>query len=189
MSERNQRIQNLLCDARSGNQAGMGRLAVVVWERLYPFVFRSTLRHDVTEDVLQETLMTMVQQVASLRENRRFWPWVYRIAASKIQNVLRQRRRSSARALLFRNRCHPTDAQASSDSLLDAKIRDETLQQVSAVVQQLSHQHRDVLRLRCYEQLPYAQIALVTRTTPSKVRARFHRAKKSLKAHLLCVAR
>jgi len=166
----------------------MGRLAIIVWERLYPFVFRTTLRHDVTEDVLQETLLTMVRHVASLRESRRFWPWIYRIAWSKIQDALR-RRRSSAKALLLGNRHHPSNAQTGSDSLLDAKIRDETLQQVSAVVEQLSHQHRDVLRLRYCEQLSYAQIALLTRTTPQKVRVRFYRAKKSLKARLLCVAK
>jgi RNA polymerase sigma-70 factor (ECF subfamily) len=167
----------------------MGRLAVVVWERLYPFVFRSTLRHDVTEDVLQETLLTIVQQVASLRESRSFWPWVYRIAWSKIQNVLRQRRRSSAKTSLLRDRHHPSHAQAGSDSLLDAKIRDETRQQVSAVVEQLSREHRDVVRLRYYDDLPYAQIASLTRTTPQKVRLRFHRAKKSLKARLRCAAK
>ena len=189
MSERNQCIQKLLCDARSGSQSGMGRLAVVVWERLYPFVFRSTLRHDVTEDILQETLLTMVRQIASLRENRRFWPWIYRIAWSKTQDALRQRRQSSAKALLLRKRYHPSRAQAGGDSLLDAKIRDETLQQVSAVVEQLSRRHRDVVRLRYYEQLPYAQIALLTRTTPNKVRVHFHRAKKSLKARLLCAAK
>ncbi len=188
MSERNQCIQKLLCDARSGSQTSMGRLAVIVWERLYPFVFRATLRHDVTEDILQETLLTMVRQVASLRESRKFWPWVYRIAWSKIQDTLR-RRRSSEKALRLGNRHHQSDAQAGGDSLLDAKIRDETLQQVSAVLEQLSHQHRDVLRLRYYEQLSYAQIALLTRTTPQKVRLRFHRAKKSLKARLLCVAK
>ena len=189
MSERSQCIQKLLCDARSGSQRSMGRLAVVVWKRLYPFVFRNTLRHDVTEDVLQETLLTMVQQVTSLRESRRFWPWVYRIAWSKIQNVVRQRRRSSAKILLLRDRYHPSRAQANSDSLLDAKIRDETRQQVSAVVEQLNDQHRDIVRLRYYDDLPYAQIASLTCTTPQKVRLRFYRAKKSLKARLRCAAK
>jgi RNA polymerase sigma-70 factor (ECF subfamily) len=167
----------------------MGHLAVIVWEQLYPFVFRSTLRHEVTEDVLQETLLTMVRQLAALRESQRFWPWIYRIAWSKIQDALRQHRRFSAKTLLLRDRHHPSRTQAGGDSLLDAKIRDETRQQVSAVVEQLSDQHRDVVRLRYYDDLPYDQIALLTRTTPQKVRLRFHRAKKSLKARLLCAAK
>ena len=189
MSKQDEYIQKLLCDARSGSRTGMGRLAVIVRKRLYPFVFRATLCHDVTEDILQETLLTMIRHVTALREGRRFWPWIYRIAWSRIQDALRQRRQFSAKALLLRDRRHPSDPQAGSDSLLDAKIRDETLQQVSAAVEQLSRQHRDVLRLRYYDELPYDQIALLTRTTPQKVRVRFHRAKKSLKARLSCVAK
>jgi len=186
MSKDNEYIQQLLSEARSGSQTSMGRLAVVVWERLYPFVFRTTLNHDLTEDILQETLLSLVRQVTSLRESRRFWPWVYRITWSKIQDNLRRRRvRSSRKAWLLQNQYHASVAQATSENLLEANIHQETLQQVSDIVEQLSRQHRDVLRLRYYEQLPYAQIALLTRTTPEKARVRFYRAKKSLKARLL----
>jgi RNA polymerase sigma-70 factor (ECF subfamily) len=146
------------------------------------------LNHDVTEDILQETLLSVVRQITSLRESRRFWPWVFRIAWHKIQDNRRRRRiQSSGKASFLRNQ--PQDAQAGSDSILEAKVHEETLQQLSDVVEQLSYQHRDVLRLRCYEQLPYAQIASLTRTTPQEARTRFHRAKKCLKARLLCVAK
>ena len=186
MNEQNEYIQQLLSEARSGSRRSMGHLATIVRERLYPFVFRTTLRHDVTEDVLQETLLTLLRQISSLRENRRFWPWVHRIAWSKIQDIVRQRkRRTSKKAFFFRNSYHTNDTQAQNDSLLDTKIRDETLQQVSAIVEQLNHQHRDVVRLRYYEQLSYSQIASLRRTTPDKVRIRFYQAKKSLKARLL----
>lgn len=186
MSSDNEYIQKLLSEARSGSQTSMGRLAVIVWERLYPFVLRTTFNHDVTEDILQETLLALVRQVSSLRESQRFWPWVYRIAWSKVQDIRRRRRRlSSTRTLRFRNQYHGSETKTEGDNLLDAKIREETLQQVSAALEQLSHRHRDVLVLRYYEQLPYAQIASLTQTTPEKVRGQFYHAKKTLKNHLL----
>ncbi len=186
MCEDNEYIQQLLSEARSGSRTSMGRLAVVVRERLYPFVLRTTLNHDLTEDILQETLLTVVRQVTSLRESIRFWPWVYRIAWSKIQDNLRRRRvRASGKAWLLQNQYQGSVAQATSENLLEAKIYQETLQQVSDVLEQISRQHRDVLRLRYYEQLPYAEIASLTRTTPQMARVRFYRAKKSLKSRLL----
>ena len=186
MSEDNEYVQQLLSEARSGSRAGMGRLAVIVWERLYPFVLRTTWNHDLTEDILQETLLSVVRQVTSLRKIRRFWPWVYRIARSKIQDNLRRRRvRASGKAWLLQNQYHTSVAQATSENLLETKIHKETLQQVSDVLEKLSRQHRDVLRLRYYEQLPYTEIASLTRTTPQMARVRFYRAKKSLKAHML----
>jgi RNA polymerase sigma-70 factor (ECF subfamily) len=184
MKKDDKHFEQLLRRARSGSRKSMGQLAVVIRERLYPFVFRTTLNHDLTEDILQETLLTVVQRVASLRESERFWPWVYRIAWSKIQNNYRRSRlRSSKKISLLRY--HEKDVQSDSDSLLDAQIHAESLRQVSEVLEQLSRQQKDVLRLRYYEQLPYTEIATLTRTTPQKARARFHRAKKYLKAHLL----
>jgi RNA polymerase sigma-70 factor (ECF subfamily) len=186
MSRDNKYIQKLLSEARSGSQTSMGRLAVIAWERLYPFVLRTTFNHDITEDILQETLLAIVQQIASLRECQRFWPWVYRIAWSKIQDTLRRRRRlSSTKTLLFQNRYYGSETKIGGDNLLDVKIREETLQQVSASLEQLSHRHRDVIHLRYYEQMPYAQIASLTQTTPEKVRGQFYQAKKTLKDHLL----
>ena len=81
-----------LAEARSGGQAAMGRLAVLVWERLYPFVFRTTLDRDATEDILQETLLTMLRRLNFLRDCQRFWAWIYRIAWSKIHDRVRDRR-------------------------------------------------------------------------------------------------
>jgi RNA polymerase sigma-70 factor (ECF subfamily) len=180
MSKDNKYIQQLLSEARSGSRASLGRLAVVVRERLYPFVLRTTLNHDLTEDVLQETLMTLVRKVDSLRDGRKFWPWVFRVAWSRTQDNLRRRRlRYFKKAELFRNQCR-----ADNNSPLEAKIHEEQLRQVSDMVEQLSRQHRDVLRLRYYEQLPYAKIASLTRTTPQEARVRSHRARKSLKARL-----
>jgi RNA polymerase sigma-70 factor (ECF subfamily) len=184
MNEDNEYIQQQLSEARSGNRRSMGRLAVIVRERLYPFLFRTTFDHDLTEDVLQETLLTMVGQVACLRDKRRFWPWVFRIAWSKLQDNLRRRRHhSSGKASFLQSQSNET--RAGGGSLLDATIHAERLQQLSEVLEQLSRQHKDILRLRYYEQLPFSEIADLTSTTPQKARARFHRAKKYLKARML----
>ena len=186
MSKDNEYIQQLLSEARSGSRASMGCLAVIIWKRMYPFVFRTTLNHDLTEDILQETLLTVIRQVTSLRERPRFWPWMYRIAWSKIQDNLRRRRvRTSGKTWLLQKQYQASVAQATSENLLEAKIHQEKLQQISDVLEQLSRKHRDVLRLRYFEQLPYAEIASLTRTTPQMARVRFYRAKKSLKARLL----
>jgi RNA polymerase sigma-70 factor (ECF subfamily) len=183
MNQDNENIQQILSEARSGNRAGMERLAVIVRERLYSFVFRTTFNHDLTEDILQETLLTMVGQVAHLRNESRFWPWVFRIAYSKLQDNLRSRlAQSSGKDSLRQNQlCKP---QAGSGGILEETIRAERLQRLSALMGRLNRQSRDILRLRYYEKLPYTEIATLTRTTPQKARAKFHRAKKYLKAQL-----
>ena len=173
----------LLAEVQAGDRDSMDRLAALVRERLYPFAFRTTLDHDVTEDVLQETLVSMLRGVDSLRNPACFWPWLYRIAWNKIQDTRRRRRLDSnvEGTLLSEPVPEPDDL-----SVLDAQVRAETLAQVSKAVDQLSREHRDVVRLRCYHQLPYSDIASMTRSTPQRVRIQFHRAKQSLKARLAC---
>ena len=186
MSDDNDTIQ-ILAEAQSGSQAGMGRLATLVWDRLYPFVLRTTLNQDAAEDILQETLLAMIRRIGSLRDRSRFWPWMYRIAWNKIQDTFRRRRlQSSAENSLLRALEQANTAHNECGNLLDAKIRAETLEQVAAEVKRLNRPHRDIVELRCYEQLPYTEIASRTQTTPQKARIRFHRAKKSLKAQLTC---
>jgi RNA polymerase sigma factor (sigma-70 family) len=174
----------LLDRARAGDRAGMGELAGVVWRRLHPFVFRITLRHDVTEDVLQETLLAMICGVESLREPERFWPWMYRIAYAKTQDAFRKRRRQASVERVLQDCCHADGEWAGADSLLDSRVYAETLERVATAVERLHGRHRDIVRLRCYEDLPYTEIA--SRTTPQRARVRFHRAKASLRTSLAC---
>lgn len=174
-----------LTEARSGDQAGMGRLAKLVWERIYPFVLRTTLDRHATEDIIQDTLLTMLRRIHSLRDTERFWPWIYRIAWNKIQDRHRDRRLQSAyTTALLRSRDTESDGHEHEDSLLDIQVREEILQQVTAAITRLNRRQRDILQLRCYDELPYAEIASRTSTTPEKARVHFHRAKKSLRAHL-----
>ena len=184
MSDHSGYIQ-FLAEARSGGQAALGRLAVLVWERLYPFVLRTTQDRDATEDILQETLLTMLRRLGSLRDGERFWPWIYRIAWSRIQDRVRNRRLASRHETTVRRQNRADRYWSGDNDPLEAQVRAETLQQVSAAITRLNQWQRDILQLRCYEDLPYAEIAARTRTSPEKVRVRFHRAKRSLQARLV----
>lgn len=186
MSDDSRYIQ-LLAEARSGDRAAMGRLAGLVWDRVYAFAYRTTLDHNATEDVVQETLLAMICRLGTLRDNRRFWPWIYRIAWSKIQNGHRDRRlRSSFEMKWLRTKSAANNGFVSDDTPLDTQVREESVQRVAAAVNQLSRDHRDILELRCYDDLGYAEIAARTRTSPARARTHFHRAKKSLKDRLAC---
>ncbi len=186
MSDHSEYIQ-FLDGARAGDQVAMGRLAMLVWERLCPFVLRTTLDRDATEDLIQETLLTMLRRLDSLRDPERFWTWIYRIAWSKIQNRLRDRRLRSfhERSKLL---AEGQEGEPWSDDVnpLETQVREETLREVSTAIAQLNREQRDVLDLRCYEDLSYREIAERVQTTPEKARVHFHRARKSLKKQLTC---
>jgi len=176
-----------LAEARSGDRAAMGRLAGLVWDRVYSFALRTTLDHNAAEDIVQETLLAMICRLGTLRDDRRFWPWIYRVAWSKIQDRHRDRRlRSCMEMELLRMAGATPERRRRDDGPLDTHIRRETAEEVSAALGRLSYRYRDILQLRCYDGLDYAEIAARTRTTPARARIHFHRAKNSLKERLAC---
>jgi RNA polymerase sigma-70 factor, ECF subfamily len=186
MTTENQCVQ-WLAEARSDSRTGMGELAILVWQRLYPFVLRVTLNHDITEDVLQETVLSLLCGLDGLRDPARFWPWMYRIAWSKIQNHVRSHRvQCAAEASFARLQLDPEGVWEDGDSPLDAQVRKEMRQQVSIAVDRLPRPYREVLHLHYYDQMPYAEIAERAKTTPARIRIRSFRAKRSLRSRLAC---
>lgn len=184
MSAENKHIL-LLVQASSGDRSRLGELADLVWQRLYPFVLRITLNHDTTEDVLQDALLAMLCGVESLRDPDRFWPWMYRIAYTKIQDTFRRSRlQASMQSTFLQDHGYANGEQDRLGNPLASKIHEETLEQVALAVEQLKNQHKDVVRLRYYEGLAYTEIASRTQTTAERARIRFHRAKASLRRRL-----
>lgn len=184
VSQDDELIQQLLDEARSGSRPAMGHLAVIVRQRLYPFVLSIILDPDASEDIVQETLLSVLLRLERLRDNNKFWPWVFRITMSRIRDHVRGRRlRVAHQAALALNRSG--GARPQDGSVLEAQIYAESLRQVCEGVEQLSCRHRDIIRLRYYEQLSYTQIAAQTSISARSARARSYRAKKQLRSCLI----
>lgn len=86
MNDNSQYIQQLLTEARSGSRESTKRLALILRKRLYAFVLRTTLSREMTEKILQETLLAVLRQVPSHQNDHAIWPWVFGIAWSRIQD-------------------------------------------------------------------------------------------------------
>jgi RNA polymerase sigma factor (sigma-70 family) len=158
-------------------------LVLAVRERLGPFVAGAVRDHHAAEDVLQDVLVILIQQVHLLRQPDCFWPWVYRVAWSKVQDHFRDRRRARRTAAAAgREFLYP---ESTTGGLLDTMVRRESVEHLTAAFSQLNPRCRVVLYLRFYEQMPYAEIASLMHSTPSRVRIQFHRAKQLLRDSLL----
>jgi RNA polymerase sigma-70 factor (ECF subfamily) len=172
-----------LCGSEVGHGESMARLAVAVQERLHPFVASVVRDHHTAEDLLQDVILIVIEQVHLLRRPDSFWPWVYRVAWSKVQSHFRDYGR--ARRMAAAVGSESDGPQATAGDLLDAIVRRETVDHLTAAFGQLNPRCRVVLYLRFYEQMPYNEIALVMHSTPGQVRVQFHRAKQLLRDSLL----
>ena len=66
--------------AQNGDKQGLEHLSELAEERLREDVGRITLNPDLTQDIVQETMLEMLKKLDKLREIDRFWKWLTNIA-------------------------------------------------------------------------------------------------------------
>jgi len=167
--------------AQKGNRQALNDLTRAVRVPLSEYVQRLTLNEDLTQDLVQETLLAMVRQFKSLRDPEAFWPWLSYIALNKV----RTHYRSDWRRQKNRRQSPPSHAfsQSVQDTVGEA-IENEVRQIIVSALHQLSPEHRAAITLRCYEQLTFEEMAAQLGYSEFKTRSLFHRARKALGRNL-----
>ncbi|MBE0537374.1 MAG: sigma-70 family RNA polymerase sigma factor [Phycisphaerae bacterium] len=173
--------RELVLQVRQGDTGARDRLATCVRGPLEAYVYRITMREDLTQDIVQESMLEMLKILGKLSDADRFWPWLCKIAMNKIRNHYRIRERRK-RAIMSR-----ADLERSLESTRDGLenlVTEEFKQIVRTTMNMLQPKHRAVLSMRCYENMSYAQIADILDSTELNVRLMFYRGKKQLQKHL-----
>jgi RNA polymerase sigma factor (sigma-70 family) len=176
----------LVKKARLDDQESLNKLAELAEGRLFAYIYRLTLNYHLTEDLLQETLLAMVKSLKELRQPERFWVWLFRTALGKAQHHFREKRqdRMVEISALERARLLERVPQDYCNDGLNNLIRRELSGSVFDSMKELTLRHRSVLALRCFEQMPYSEIAALMGCSELQARVWFFRAKYSLRRHL-----
>lgn len=176
---------DLVRQAQLGDRSSMDCLAQTARQRLYAYIYRLTLNHDLAQDLLQETLLKMVESLKDLERPERFWCWLFRTALGNVQHYYRDRAREQGIAFsaLTRQRLSEYLAQEHEDGLNRA-MRKELSTTIVDAMARLRLTYRNVLMLRCFEHLSFAEIAETMGCKELRARVLFFRAKHSLSRQL-----
>jgi RNA polymerase sigma-70 factor, ECF subfamily len=174
----------LIHEAKLGNKDSMNRLAELAGERLYAYIFRLTLDQTLTQDILQETILFMIQSINQLEHVENFWGWLFRTAMGKVQHHYRDLKRRKTVELSEDERTYIHTRVSSYNDGLAELLRKELSDAVFIAMRRLKLKYRNILILRCLENLDYAQIASVMNCSELRSRVMFFRAKTSLRRQL-----
>ena len=176
---------DLVKRAQLGCQESMNRLSQLVEGRLCAYIYRLTLNYDLTQDLLQETLLEMVKSLKNLERVDAFWFWLYRTALGKAQHYFRnQRRRRTVQMSAVSKEYLSKFTSMDYTNGLSNMIRRELSNAIFEAMAKLKFRHRNVLVLRCFEQKPYSEIAAIMDCSEMAAQVLFFRAKRSLKRQL-----
>jgi RNA polymerase sigma-70 factor (ECF subfamily) len=141
------------------------------------FRFASGLlgNRDEAEDVTQETFLAAFANLSGYDSSRAaFSTWLFTIARNRCFNLLKRSRPIAANELDSIADVAPTDPIVSQ----------ELSQQLDRALAALPVEQRSAFVLAEIEELPYAEIARIERTSLGTVKSRIHRAKERLQSLL-----
>jgi RNA polymerase sigma-70 factor, ECF subfamily len=167
--------------ARAGDRQSLNQLAELARERLRTYVYRLTLKDDLTQEIVQESLLEMCKVLGNLRDNERFWPWLYGIATNKLHRHYRtEKARKNIAALEQVRQDSVTDRQAGLENLVGQELKGI----IAGAMKKLRTRHKAVLVMRCYDDMSYAEIAESMGCSEFSTRMLFVRAKRALQKEL-----
>jgi RNA polymerase sigma-70 factor (ECF subfamily) len=172
----------IIAECRAGNTAAWDSLFDKYYGTVARFVFQLSgdFSHEDTEEICQETFLSVVRNLSSFQGRSSFQTWLLRIAANKAIDY-REKTRAAKRG---GNAVHiPIDADRADDEAPidppsgnpgpDALLQiSETSRLVRQSLDRLSEPCREIIELRYYGDLSYDEIAAELRLNPKTVSSR-----------------
>lgn len=158
----------LMLDFQRGSRESLEELFARYRQPLYAFFRRRLNSAERAEDLTQETFLSVIRAIARYEPRSRVKTYLYGIAL----NLLAAERRKKNKSISQR------DLEPFASDLPDSRLW------LSEAVGKLDSSEREILMLREYEQLSYAEIADLLRVPLNTVRSRLFRARMALKTLL-----
>jgi RNA polymerase sigma-70 factor (ECF subfamily) len=171
---------DLVIRAQRGDEQAFMSLALAIGDRLHAVSHRILRDTDLAEDATQQALLAIWRDLPQLRDPARFDAWSYRLLVRACYVEGRRNRQWAPNLRIL-----PTDELAGPDALGSVVDRD----QLERGFRRLSIEHRAVVVLHHYLDMPIESVAETLGVPVGTVRSRLLHAMRGLRAALDADAR
>jgi RNA polymerase sigma-70 factor (ECF subfamily) len=146
------------------------------------FAYRFIRDRQIAEELAQEVFLRVYEGAARYRVKSRFSTWLYRIATNVCLNEIRKPRfRAAHESLSGGSEPVPRIPSAERDCRQDELLERQAIARViKAVLNRIPEKQRTAFILNKYQELSYAEVAEVMKTSEKAVKSLIHRAKETL---------
>ncbi len=176
---------------QAGDEEAFPALVEAFSGRVYGLLTRFLGNAPNREDLVQEVFLRVLKARARYQPTARFSTWIYRITFNLATN---ERARAAPRAHLSLDRAADEGEQtrALAETLEDPRAstpedelaRTDVVEAVRAAIDGLPENQRMALILAKYDELPYAEIAVVLDSSEKAIKSMIHRARETLRGVL-----
>jgi RNA polymerase sigma-70 factor, ECF subfamily len=168
----------LISRVQSGEAEYFGELYESYARRIFVFIYYKTHHRETAEDLTSKTFMKALEKISTFDSDKgSFNSWIYQIARNLVCDHYR--------SLKFTKDIEDVwDLSSSEDIARDIGNKDQ-LEEVRVGLQKLSPSQREIIILRVWEGLSYAEIAEAVGKSEAACKMDFGRGVKSLKKEIL----
>ncbi|HEY7817246.1 MAG TPA: sigma-70 family RNA polymerase sigma factor [Vicinamibacteria bacterium] len=177
---------NLVVRARDGDRDAFAEIVRSYQRRIYAVAMRMTRRHEVADDITQDTFVRAYRSLSRFELGRPLQPWLTRIAVNLAINYLngvakRERPLSEDYESRVRSRETEEPLDANPERALESE---ELARDLEEAVAKLPLEQRTVFLLKVVEEMRYEEIANLLGISEGTVMSRLSRARGRLKVML-----
>jgi RNA polymerase sigma-70 factor (ECF subfamily) len=150
----------LIAQYRNGNQAAFDVLVDRYQSKVYTTIYLIVKDQDVAEDLLQDVFVKVVQTIHSDKysEEGKFQPWLMRIAHNLAIDHFRKAKRYPT--ILMEDGSNVFNSlQFAESSIEEQRVKEETLEMVKKLIEELPEAQKEVLVMRHYLEMSFQEIA------------------------------
>ena len=150
----------LIAQYRNGSEAAFDVLVDRYQSRVFTTIYLIVKDQDVAEDLLQDVFVKVVQTIHSDRysEEGKFQPWLMRIAHNLAIDHFRKAKRYPT--ILMEDGSNLFNSLRFAEaSVEDQRVKEETLEMVKKLIEELPEAQKEVLVMRHYLDLSFQEIA------------------------------
>lgn len=150
-------------------EQGYAKLIEKYSRRIYWQIRRMVYDHDESDDLTQEIFIKIFENIESFQSASKLSTWIYRITYNHVLNHIKQKqKRLSDTDIDFESKVL---AKLPSDPLFESDKIELTLQKA---ILTLPPKQRAVFQMRYYDELSFAQISQITKTSEGALKASYH---------------
>ncbi|MCU0400262.1 MAG: sigma-70 family RNA polymerase sigma factor [Algoriphagus sp.] len=150
----------LITQYRNGSEAAFDLLVDRYQSKVYTTIFLIVKDQEIAEDLLQDVFVKVIQTLNSDKYNEegKFQPWLMRIAHNLAIDHFRKAKRYPT-IILEDGSNLLNSMKFAEDSIEDIRVKEETLEMVKKLIDELPEAQKEVLIMRHYLDMSFQEIA------------------------------
>ena len=178
MDKTEEPLPNLIEKAKLGNQIAFSALLNSFWNDVYGFQLIRTRNENDAEDITIQTFSKAFDKIHTFNKEYEFKTWLIAISKNLHVDLIRKRKRS------LEDGMEPGEQLSKvlddSPSAEDRLITEQNLAQLLLLIKKLKPHYQQVINLRYFNELTYAEMAAELGEPLGNVKVKLLRAKKLL---------